>query len=90
MKATSEGINDLMLLGLDNFFSENVDNDIDGATDNATLEEVQDFSIKLGIKPLMHLLEISTLSLNNVQNYEQNQQKLGPNFLKKGWIGCAG
>ena len=31
-----------------------------------TLESVQDFLIKLGIKPLMHLVEISTLSLNNV------------------------
>ena len=29
------------------------------------LESVQDFLIKLGIKPLMHLLEISTFSLNN-------------------------
>ena len=30
-----------------------------------TLENVQDFLIKLGIKPLMHLLEISIFSLNN-------------------------
>ena len=30
------------------------------------LESVQDFLIKLGIKPLMHLLEISTFSLNGV------------------------
>ena len=30
-----------------------------------TLEAVQDFLIKLDIKPLMHLLEISTFSLNN-------------------------
>ena len=30
------------------------------------LETVQDFLIKLDIKPLMHLLEISTFSLNNV------------------------
>ena len=30
------------------------------------LESVQDFLIKLDIKPLMHLLEISTFSLNNV------------------------
>ena len=29
------------------------------------LETVQDFLIKLGIKPLMHLLEISILALNN-------------------------
>ena len=30
------------------------------------LETVQDFLIKLGIKPLMYLLEISIFSLNNV------------------------
>ena len=30
------------------------------------VESVQDFLIKLDIKPLMHLLEISTFSLNNV------------------------
>ena len=30
------------------------------------LESVQDFLIKLDIKPLMHLSEISTFSLNNV------------------------
>jgi hypothetical protein len=29
------------------------------------IETVQDFLIKLGIKPLMHLLEISIFSLNN-------------------------
>ena len=29
------------------------------------LETVQDFVIKLGIKPLMHLLEISIFLLNN-------------------------
>ena len=29
------------------------------------LESVQDFLIKLDIKPLMHLLEISIFSLNN-------------------------
>ena len=40
VKAISKGINDLMLLGLDNFFSENVDNDIDGATNNATSHEI--------------------------------------------------
>ena len=33
---------------------------------HATLESVQDFLIKSDIKPLMHLLEISTVSLNNV------------------------
>ena len=31
-----------------------------------TLDTVQDFLIKLGIKPRMHLWEISILSLNNV------------------------
>ena len=31
----------------------------------AILETVQDFLIKLDIKPLMHLLEISIFSLNN-------------------------
>ena len=31
-----------------------------------TLETAQDFLIKLGIKPLIHLVEISTFSLNNV------------------------
>ena len=30
------------------------------------LETVQDFLIKLGIKPLMHLLEINIFSLNYV------------------------
>mgnify|MGYP006863846169 CR=1 FL=1 len=30
------------------------------------LETIQDFLIKLDIKPLMHLLEISTFSLDNV------------------------
>ena len=30
------------------------------------VESVQDFLIKLGIKPLMHLVEISTFSLSNV------------------------
>ena len=30
------------------------------------VETVQDFLIKLGIKPVMHPLEISTFSLNNV------------------------
>ena len=32
----------------------------------SALESVQDLLIKLDIKPLMHLLEISTFSLNNV------------------------
>ena len=30
------------------------------------IESIQDFLIKLDIKPLMHLLEISTFSLNKV------------------------
>ena len=30
------------------------------------IESVQDFLIKLGIKPLKHILEISTFSLDNV------------------------
>ena len=34
--------------------------------DTYILESVQDLLIKLGIKPLMHLLEISVFSLNNV------------------------
>ena len=33
---------------------------------SSTIESVQDFLIKLDIKLLMHLLEISTFSLNNV------------------------
>ena len=34
--------------------------------DTSEIESVQDFLIKLDIKPPMHLLEISTFSLNNV------------------------
>ena len=34
--------------------------------DLSKVETVQDFLIKLDIKPLMNLLEISTFSLNNV------------------------
>ena len=30
------------------------------------IKSVQDFLVKLGVKPLMHLLEISTFSLNGV------------------------
>ena len=33
---------------------------------NCSLETVEDFLIKLDIKPLMHLLEIITFSLNDV------------------------
>ena len=36
---------------------------LDGSA--SALETVQDFLIELGIKPLMHLLEISIFSLNN-------------------------
>ena len=39
--------------------------DVDSSYRLSTLETVQDFLIKLGIKPLMHLLEISIYSLNN-------------------------
>ena len=44
------------------------------------LETVQDFLIKLDIKPLMHLLEINIFSLNKrpsqtYQNYEQPCQR---------------
>ena len=41
---------------------------------------VQDFLIKLGIKPCMHLVEISIFSLKTrqtYQNYEQIRKKLG-------------
>ena len=44
------------------------------------IETLQDFLIKLGIKPLMHLLEISIFSLNNVivrLTKIMNRQKLG-------------
>ena len=47
---------------------------------HCTVETIQDFLIKLDIKPLMHLLEISIFSLNNVivqPNHEQSRQKLG-------------
>ena len=33
---------------------------------HSAVESVQDFLIKLDIKPLMHLLKISTFSLNKV------------------------
>ena len=38
----------------------------DQADRRFAIETVQDFLIKLGIKPLMYLLEISAFSLNNV------------------------
>ena len=47
-----------------------------------TLDTIQDFLCKLGMKPHMHLLEISIFSLNNrsngqtYQSYEQGQHKL--------------
>ena len=37
-----------------------------GGGGHEAVESVQGFLIKLDIKPLMHLLEISTFSLNNV------------------------
>ena len=48
------------------------------------LDTVQDFLNELGMKPFMHLVEISIFSLNRqtYQNYEQNRQKLGT-FLEK-------
>ena len=42
----------------------------------STVESVQDFLIKLGIKPRMHLWEIS-IFCQTYQNYEQSRQKLG-------------
>ena len=44
------------------------------------VETIQDFLIKLGIKPLMHLLEIHISSLNDDTSdlpNEQSRQKLG-------------
>ena len=41
------------------------------------LESVQDFLIKLGIKPLIHLLEILE------KNYEQSRQKMGTFLVNK-------
>ena len=38
----------------------------DSQFETPQIESVQDFLIKLGIKPLMHLVEISTCSLDNV------------------------
>ena len=51
------------------------------------LDTVQDFLIKLGIKPRMHLQEMSIFSTKSChrqtfQNYEQSRQKLGT-FLEK-------
>ena len=52
------------------------------------VESAQDFLMKSGIKPLMHLFEISTFSLNNViirltKNYEESRQKLGSFLVNK-------
>ena len=45
------------------------------------IDTVQDFLIKLGIKPRMHLWEKSIFTKQchhqTYQNYEQSQQKLG-------------
>ena len=46
------------------------------------VDTVQDFLIKLGIKPPMHLLEVlhfftKSRHRQTYQNYEQSQQKLG-------------
>ena len=46
---------------------------------SVTLETVQDFLIKLGNKPHMHMLEVSVFSLNHLtvqtyQNYEPPQR----------------
>ena len=48
---------------------------------NALVDEFQDFLIKLGIKPRMHILEISIFSLNNVI---VKPTKIMNNFLKDG------
>ena len=50
------------------------------------LETFQDLLIKLGIKPLMPVLEISMFSLNNVimsdlPKFEQSQKKFGTFFV---------
>ena len=42
------------------------------------IESVQDFLIKLGIKPLMHLLEKSNFSLNDVIQMRTLTPKFGP------------
>ena len=48
----------------------------------SAVDTVQDFLIKLGIKPQMHLWKISIFFTTwchrqTYQNYEQNRQKLG-------------
>ena len=44
-----------------------------------SIETVQDFLCKLGMKPQTHVLKRSTLVINGqmYQNYEQSRQKLG-------------
>ena len=54
---------------------------IGGMNRRQRLESVQDFLIKLGMKPLMHLSEIS--HRQSYQNYEQSQQKLGTSIVNK-------
>ena len=56
--------------------------------DRAKIDTVQDYLVKLGIKPSMHLWEISILSLNNAfvrptKNHEQSRQKIGIFFRKQ-------
>ena len=55
-----------LVLSEGNTFSREMPQFTDSLQFSCNLDTVQDFSIKLGIKPLMHLLEISTFSLNNV------------------------
>ena len=51
-------------------------------SNNLLLRDVQDFLIKLGIKPVMHLLEISIFSLNNdlvtLQTHPCNENSVFP------------
>ena len=48
------------------FFGCRVQNPVGSGRKASVIESVQDFLIKLDIKPLTHLLEISTFSLSNV------------------------
>ena len=59
------------------------------------LDTVQDFLIKLGIKPHMHLLEkgiFYTISCHHhtYQNYEQSQQKILGTYLENKVQGIPG
>ena len=54
---------------------------LQGNMQRETVESVQDFLIKLDMKPCMHLVEISIFFTKSChrqtyQNYEQSQQKL--------------